>query len=128
MSKGTEGNRGEELRGMFGAMYDELVAWRKEHPHASADEIFAQITPRRRKLMGKLMVDLALQLGSEACPEVLCEQCGAPMVYKGEASRDVEHLEGEAELIRACFHCPHCEGGVFPPGSETKAGQARLDA
>jgi len=99
MNGEAKGIGSEELRGMFGVMYDELVAWRKQHPHASADEIFAQITPRRRKLMGKLMVDLALQLGSEACPEVLCEQCGAPMVYKGEASRDVEHLEGEVELL-----------------------------
>jgi hypothetical protein len=105
-------------------MYDELAAWRKEHPHASADEIFAQITPRRRKLMGKLLVALALAPGSEACPVVLCKQCGKPMVYKGKASRDIEHLEGETELLRAYFHCPHCEGGVFPPGSGIEAGQA----
>lgn len=128
MAREAKGIEGEELRSMFGAMYDELVAWRKQHPHASADEIFAQITPRRRKLMGKLMVALALQHGSEGCPEVLCEQCRAPMEYKGEASRDVEHLEGETELLRAYFHCPRCEGGVFPPGSGTEAGEAQLDA
>ena len=128
MVEGTKGTGGEELCGMFGAMYDELMAWRRQHPHASVDEIFAQITPRRRNLMGKLMVALALQREGEARPEVLCEQCGTPMVYKGEASRDVEHLEGEAELIRAYFHCPHCKSGVFPPGSGTETGQAQLDA
>jgi hypothetical protein len=124
MAGRAEGIGSEELHRMFGTMYDELVAWRKEHPHASADEIFAQMTPRRRKLMGKLLVVLALQAGGEALPVVLCERCGESMVYKGEASRDIEHIEGETELLRAYFHCPHCAGGVFPPGSGTEVGQA----
>lgn len=124
MSEEAKGNGGEDLRGMFEAMYEGLLAWRKQHPHASLDEIFGQITPRRRELMGKVAMALALQHGVEGCPEVLCEGCGAPMVYKGEAPRDVEHLEGEAELIRAYFHCPHCEGGVFPPGSRAEVSEA----
>jgi hypothetical protein len=121
--KDTEG-----LRDTFQTMCDELMAWREQHPQASIDEIFGQITPRRRELMGKLAITLALRHGDEACLEVPCKQCGVAMVYKGEAPRYIEHLEGEAELVRAYFHCPHCEGGVFPPGPTAKVGQTQLDA
>ena len=50
MSGEGQGKGGEDLHGMFAMMYEDLLAWRKQHPHASADEIFAQITPRRRDL------------------------------------------------------------------------------
>jgi len=104
-------------------MYDELHEWREQHPKASFDEIAAQVTPRRRELMGEFMAQLALQQGSGAVVEgIVCEQCGAVMEYKGEPKRDIECLEGETELYRAYFHCPHCEGGVFPPGPPIAVG------
>lgn len=99
------------------AMYDELREWRRAHPEASFDEIVKQITSRRRELMAGLAGQLALQHGAGAVPEGLrCEQCGALMRYKGEAKRGIEHIEGSSEIDRAYYHCPACEGGVFPPG------------
>jgi hypothetical protein len=108
----------EGLVRAFEQMYAELREWRAQHAEASFDEIAAQVTPRRRALMGELLAELARQLGTGAVAEGwVCEGCGQAMVYKGEAVREVEHyLEGETELARAYYYCPRCEGGIFPPG------------
>jgi hypothetical protein len=108
----------ERIVSGFEGMYEELRAWRRAHPEASFDEIAAQVTPRRRKIMGELLEVLARQHGSGAVPEgLVCDECGQAMRYKGEFSRDVEHyLEGETELERAYYYCAHCEGGISPPG------------
>jgi hypothetical protein len=106
------------LQQAFGEMVDELQAWRAQHAKASLDEIAAQVTPRRRALIGELLEALARQHGSGMVAEGLaCEQCGQGLEYKGEPGRDVEHyLEGEIELKRAYYYCSRCEAGIFPPG------------
>jgi hypothetical protein len=108
----------ERMMQAFGEMVDELREWREEHGEASFDEIAAQVTPRRRKIVGELLEVLAYQQGSGMVAEGrVCEECGQEMRYKGELTREVEHyLEGETELERAYYYCAHCEGGIFPPG------------
>ena len=106
-----------EMRQAFEQMWEELHQWREEHPEASFDEIAAQVTPRRRAIMGKMLAQLACQHGDgEVVEGLLCSDCGQPMSYKGAPSRDVEHLEGELALGRAYYHCAHCKSGLFPPG------------
>jgi hypothetical protein len=110
-------------------MYDELYEWRERHPEASFDEIGHQVTPRRQRLMGELMSQLALQQGSGVVVEGLtCEECGHALTYKGQPGRGVDHLEGEARLKRAYYHCAHCEGGLFPPGPAVKVGETQLES
>jgi hypothetical protein len=119
MSPGSKRDRDKErIMSAVEEMYDELQAWRAVHPEASFDEIAAQVTPRRRALIGELLEMLAGQHGNGAVPEgLVCEGCGQAMRYKGEFRREVEHyLEGETELERAYYYCAHCEGGLFPPG------------
>ena len=117
------------LQTAFDQMYHELYRWRDAHPEASFDEIARQVTPRRQELMGELLSQLALQYGSgEVVEGVSCEQCGQALVYKGRAGRGVEHLEGETHLKRVYYHCPHCTGGVFPPGSAIKVGETQLES
>ncbi len=83
-------------------MVDELQAWREQHAEASFDEIAAQVTPRRRSLMGELLAALARQPGTGLVPEGLaCEQCGQALEYKGEPARD---------------------GALFRRGDRTQAG------
>jgi hypothetical protein len=118
-----ERDKGQVLA-QFEAMYDELYAWREDHPEASLDEIVAQVTPRRRELMGELLAQLALQHGNGAVPEVLCEKCGKPMEYKGNPKRGVINLEGGGDLKRAYYHCPDCERGFFPSGLDVEAAPA----
>jgi hypothetical protein len=109
-------------------MYEELYEWRERHPEASFDEIANQVTPRRLGLMGELMSQLALQVGSgEEVEGLICEQCGQALTYKGRPRRGVEHLEGPAQLERAYYHCPHCKGGIFPPGPALEAGETQLE-
>jgi len=111
MNKATE-----NLESLFARLHEELREWRAAHPDATLDEIAAQVTPRRRQLMGALLVELAVQEGNGYAIEGLCcEQCGESLVYKGTPEREVLLLEGEAALARAYYHCPHCEAGLFPP-------------
>ena len=42
------------------AMYEELWSWREKHPEASFDQIAAQVTPQRRRLVSALLKQMAL--------------------------------------------------------------------
>ena len=107
----------EAMQQAFEQMWEELHGWREKHPAASFDEIAAQVTPRRRALMGQLLAQLACQHGDGEVVEGLrCPDCGQAMSYKGRPRREVEHLEGETELARAYYYCAQCESGLFPPG------------
>lgn len=104
------------------AMYEELRSWREMHPEASFDEIAAQVTPQRRRLMGALLERLAVQHGDGRYAEAICPTCGEKMEASGQRSRQVAHPEGEVELGRAYHHCPECGSGLFPPGPTTSSG------
>ncbi|MEW5958755.1 MAG: hypothetical protein AB1801_13565 [Chloroflexota bacterium] len=98
-------------------MYEDLRQWRAKHPGASINEIANQITPKRRELMGQLLVQLAGQHGDgEVIEGVNCPECGEVMSYKGKPSRDVIHKEGKQELVRSYYYCARCKSGLFPPG------------
>jgi hypothetical protein len=105
-----------EFMAAVGEMYEELRQWRASHPQASFDEIAAQVTARRRKIMGQLLVQLAGQQGDGEVVEGLnCPDCGQAMSYKGTPSREVLHKEGATELERAYYYCAQCKTGLFPP-------------
>jgi hypothetical protein len=111
-----EKERAEFMAGVA-EMYDELRQWRAKHPKASFDELAAQVTPRRRALMGQLLGQLAGQHGDgEVVAGLVCPECGRGMSYKGKPEREVIHKEGESELRRAYYYCAQCETGLFPPG------------
>ena len=117
---------GEQLFTEFEVMCDELYEWRKVHPDASLDDIAAEVTPRRRRLMGELLSQLACQEGNDQSLEgVLCPSCGERMVYKGDPPCTKEHMEGEIRLKRAYYHCPACKEALFPPGPTAADGPAR---
>jgi len=123
-----EGAR-ELLVAEFERMHEELYQWRERHPEASFDEIANQVTPRRQELMGKLLGELACQHGQgEEVAGLVCEECGQSLVYKGKPQRGVEHLEGASRLRRAYYHCPHCSGGIFPPGPAVEVGETQLES
>jgi hypothetical protein len=82
-----EKERAEFMEAVSG-MYDELRQWRARHSGASIDEIAEQITPKRREIMGQLLIQLACQHGDGAVIEgVRCPGCGEGMSYKGKPSR-----------------------------------------
>ena len=101
----------------FEGMCEELREWRRLHPEATMDEIAAEMAPRRRALMGELLLELAVQHGDGYELEgIKCGTCGEPMVYKGKPEREVVQVEGEGELKRAYYHCSRCGAGFSPPG------------
>lgn len=108
------------------AMYEELRSWHGRHMEASFDEIAAQVTPRRRELMGLLLKQLAEE-GDERVAAPGCEQCGQAMTYKGTPRRGVDHGEGELRLERAYYYCHACESTLFPPGPTAEAEEASLE-
>ena len=112
-TKSAEQEKAEFLRGAE-AMYEELHSWREQHLDASFDEIADQVTPRRRKLVAKLLEQLAVK-ADERIAAPLCEQCGEVMSYRGTPAREVSHGEGDVGLERAYYYCDSCERGLFPP-------------
>ena len=117
-TKSAEQEKVEFLRAAE-AMYEELHAWRDKHLDASFDEIADQVTPQRRKLVAKLLEQLAVK-ADERVEAPVCEQCGEKMRDRGTPERDVSHREGDVEVERAYYYCDSCERGLFPPRPSTK--------
>ena len=117
-TKREEKEKAEFLRAAE-AMYEEMNAWREKHLDASFDEIADQITPRRRKLVAKLLEQLAVK-ADERVEAPVCEQCGQATSYRGTPKRGVSHREGEVGVKRAYYYCDHCESGLFPPRPTAK--------
>jgi hypothetical protein len=113
----------EQLFTVFEEMCDELYAWRKVHPDVSLDDSAAEVRPRRRRVIGELLSQLACQEGNDPSLEgVMCPCCGQRMVYKGDRPCTKEHLEGEITLKRAYYHCPAYQQAIFPGGHRLAGG------
>jgi YgiT-type zinc finger domain-containing protein len=94
-----------------------MVAWRRDHPQATFDEIAGQLQKERKKLMGHLLGELAVQeVEKEQWQEQVCPECGGKLENKGVRKKRVVHSEGEAELERPYYHCPSCGRGFFSLG------------
>lgn len=102
-------------------MREELMAWRKVHPEATFDEIVAQVTPRRRGLMGQLIEEVVMAEAKDGEMAPTCPVCGEGAGFRGWQSRQVIHFEGETPLRRRYYYCPRCKRGFFPPGSASWA-------
>lgn len=106
-------------------LWDAFNAWYEVHPEATFDEMEQELGRLRRVLMGDTLV-LALQqgdLGASVEPPV-CERCGQKMGFQGYRRKEVHGLQGDSQIPRAYYLCPHCDAGLFPPRppSEAEAG------
>lgn len=124
IKRGAKMGRAEEKAAFLReaeAMYEELRVWRDAHPEASFDEMAAQVTPRRRELMGLVLQQMAVQQGDGRYAEATCPECGAQMAASGRRKRAVVHAEGETAIERAYHHCAACGSGLFPPGQASES-------
>jgi len=98
-----------------------FIAWHDAHPDATFDEMEQELGQQGRVLLGNTLA-LALRRGDlGAEPEApRCEQCGRAMIFKGYPEKSVHGLRADAEVPRAYYVCPHCQAGVFPPGSASE--------
>ena len=110
-------------------MIDELEAWYDAHPDASFGEIEEQARQGRRRLMGKVLEIVVNGRDTGFCLQPpRCERCGAEMEFEGYRSKMIYGLEGDTQLERAYYVCPHCEGQtLFPPGPQTEAASGSLE-
>ena len=98
-------------------LYDQLAAWRREHPQATFDELAAHVQVERKKLMGQILEELAVQeIEKEQWQEQICPECGGKLENKGMREKRVVHSEGEARLERPYYYCKPCGRGFSPLG------------
>lgn len=110
-------------------MYREMEAWYDEHERASFGEIEQELRQKRRRLMGgvqEILIngrDQGVQIEG-----VVCRQCGEAMRFEGYRRRTVAGVEGESQLERAYYRCPHgCGESLFPPRPQTEAAARSLE-
>lgn len=103
--------------GLAKRMYCELEAWYDAHPQASFGEIESEARRRRRDLMGESLALLinGRDVGYQLQPPT-CQECDQAMEFEKYRAWLVKGLEGDTELQRAYYVCPHCAGQtLFPP-------------
>lgn len=101
--------------------FEEMEDWYDDHPEATFEEIEQETRKQRRKLMGGSLEILVngRDTGKEK-ERPVCEECGKPLVYKGEMKKKVYGVEGDTILERSYYHCQNtCKGsGFFPSGQK----------
>lgn len=123
----SDGTRQAEFGAEAEAMYVRLRTWRAAHPDASFDEIGAQVTQERMRLMAGLLGELAAQPEEEPVAAAVCVHCGAALTPKGKRERGVGHLEGEVRVRREYHYCDACQSGFFPPGRPVGTDEACVE-
>jgi len=110
-------------------MYESLEEWYDDHPEATYGEIELEARRQRRTLMGRALEILVngRDTGFQAT-EVPCPRCGAAMDFKAYLPWTIRGLEGDVELERAYYVCPHCAGETFfPPEPPIAAAGGSLE-
>jgi ribosomal protein S27AE len=105
------------------SVFEEMEAWRKEHPTATFQEIEDELDARLSGMRAQMLADLAQQSpkrdwsGQEAEKRPRCPQCGADLQARGKHERRLATQGGqEVKLSRWYGTCPQCGSGLFPPG------------
>lgn len=124
----SEARRRAEFLEEAGRVYDRLRAWRGAHPEASFDEIGEEVSQERRRLVGRLLAELAAQPEEGGVGEEVCAGCGKVMEEKGKRKRGVSHLEGEGTIERMYHYCSECQSGLFPPRRQAETGAPHLES
>lgn len=99
------------------AAIDQLLDWQEAHPTLTMTELEDFVLKLWHELGQEMAQRVLGQMDSQAVLNGLrCEDCGEAMVYKGQSEKHVETRLGGLALERGRYWCPHCKGGVFPPG------------
>lgn len=104
-----------------------LLEWTEKTATPNLEQI-EEVVLRLRQRIGVQMAQTVVE-GTEAVrpvPEPSCPECGQRMPYKGQKTKGISSWVGELELKRGYFYCDHCQSGLFPPGSTTRAGGKEL--
>ena len=123
-AKKNKRQRSEQMQQVSAGLRDVLgmTQWRKEHPKATWAEIEAAVDEQINPLRAQLLQDL-VQMGetedwsqkpTEERPR--CTTCDKPLWARGEQTRWIQTIGGEAVKLRRTYGaCPTCGVGFFPP-------------
>ena len=123
-AKKNKRQRSEQIQQVSAGLRDVLgmTQWRKEHPHATWEEIEAAVDEQINQVRAQLLQDLVQMGESEDWPKIpaqersKCATCGEPLSARGEQTRYIQTTGGQAiKLTRTYGTCPACGGGFFPP-------------
>ena len=105
------------------AAFEEVTAWRQQHPTATLREIETSIDERLAKLRAQMLQDTALasaaaDLGAVAVAErPVCPDCGQRLQPRGQQVRHLTTAHEQPVVLRRRYAvCPACGAGLSPPG------------
>lgn len=100
-----------------------MKEWRLQHPRATWREIEQALDERLAKMRARMLQDAALAsaaadiTGADAAERPVCPECGAALVGRGTAVRELTTQHNQTvRLTRSYGVCPQCGAGLFPPG------------
>lgn len=112
----------EVWRRLSSRVFEELEAWRKEHPSATFQQVEKELDGRLSGLRAQMLADLAQQSpkrewsGQPPEQRPKCPQCGSPLQARGQHERRLAtHGGQDVKLTRSYGTCPQCGSGLFPP-------------
>jgi ribosomal protein S27AE len=104
------------------SVFQEMEAWRQEHPTATFKEIEDELDARLSGMRTQMLADLAQHSpkrdwsGQESEKRPRCPQCGGPLQARGKHERSLATQGGhQVKLTRRYGTCPQCGSGFFPP-------------
>lgn len=115
------------LRMAADEMITEVKAWQALHPEATLSEIEVELLKVRQRVteqMGAALIEAQPSRRPRAKPT--CPSCGRRMRFKDDLETGVQSQVGVLRYRRGYYYCPHCKGGLFPPGSPPAASGGEL--
>ncbi len=105
-----------ELRAKAEEMIAKTLEWYEKHEAPTLSEIEKEVL-RMRQVLSEEMTRILIHGQASVHPEKRpdCPECGQRLRNKGEKPKTVECLIGQVKLERACYYCPRCKTGFFPP-------------
>jgi len=98
-----------------------IKEWMDQHPKATMAEIERETMHRMSELQARMMEDIlrakAAEQKAEERESVLCPECGAEMVNRGDRKRSLQAQGGQEVVFQRGYKvCPKCGTTFFPPG------------
>jgi DNA repair exonuclease SbcCD ATPase subunit len=114
----TREQRQAELQAKANELIQHLLDWTDETDKPNLTQMEDEILALREEMSRSMLESiLSAQEATQPAEGGTCPTCGQPLRYKGRRSAQVESRIGAADLERGYYYCPHCQSGIFPPGS-----------
>lgn len=93
---------------------DRLLAEEKASAEVMLEDI-EQAANRGGEALRRAIAAVLVEAVEERA-SVVCGDCGKPMTYQGQRSKQLVTEAGELTVQRSYYYCRGCKRGSFPPG------------